>query len=125
MTTAPQTIGENRTLAEAQAVMHRNHCRHLPVLTGGRLVSILTERDIALVEGLKDGDPRKVTVEEAMSQSAYSVDPSAALDDVVKEMASKKYGSAVVVQGGRVVGIFTTVDACSALAELLHGRLAN
>jgi acetoin utilization protein AcuB len=33
-------------------------------------------------------------------------------------MAEHKYGSAVVMEGNQVVGIFTTVDACRALAEL-------
>jgi uncharacterized protein YjaG (DUF416 family) len=38
-------------------------------------------------------------------------------------MAEKKYGSAVVISNHKVVGIFTTVDACAALADLLHSRL--
>jgi acetoin utilization protein AcuB len=40
-------------------------------------------------------------------------------------MAAKKYGSAIVMQNGKVVGIFTTVDACQALADLLQTRLAK
>ena len=55
----------------------------------------------------------------------YSVSPETPLDEVVATMGSKKYGSAVVVQNGKVVGIFTTVDLCRAFAELLHTRLAN
>jgi hypothetical protein len=43
----------------------------------------------------------------------------------VKEMASKKLGSAVVMQGNKVTGIFTMVDACNALGDLLHERAAN
>jgi acetoin utilization protein AcuB len=38
-------------------------------------------------------------------------------------MAEHKYGSAIVVQNGQVVGVFTTVDACRALSELLGTRL--
>jgi uncharacterized protein YjaG (DUF416 family) len=38
-------------------------------------------------------------------------------------MASEKFGSAVVVQNGHVVGVFTTVDACRALGDLLETRL--
>ena len=51
--------------------------------------------------------------------------PEAPLDEVVREMAEHRYGSAVVLANGKVVGMFTTVDACRAFAELLHGRLAN
>jgi uncharacterized protein YjaG (DUF416 family) len=40
-------------------------------------------------------------------------------------MAEHKCGSVVVVQNHKVVGIFTSVDACRALHDLLHGRLAK
>jgi acetoin utilization protein AcuB len=84
---------------------------------------MLTQRDLALNESLKDVDPRSVPVEDAMSTEVYMVSPDAKLDEVVSEMAEKKYGSALVVQNHKVVGIFTTVDVCSALADLLHSRL--
>jgi acetoin utilization protein AcuB len=59
-----------------------------------------------------------------MSQDVYAVTPDAPLDDVVAEMARRKYGSAVVVDHDQVVGIFTTVDVCQAFADMLHTRLA-
>jgi acetoin utilization protein AcuB len=43
----------------------------------------------------------------------------------VSTMADRKYGSAVITQHDKVVGIFTTVDACRAFADLLHTRLAH
>lgn len=124
MSTAPHSIGREQTLAQAHTMLRTNHIRHLPVLEGGRLVGMLTERDLALVETLKDVDPKKVTVEDAMSTEVYTVSPDARVDEVVGEMAEKKYGSAVVMQNHKVVGIFTTVDACRTLAELLATRLA-
>ena len=125
MTTSPHTIGAEQNLSHAHAVMHQHHIRHLPVLRGGELVGMLTERDLALIETLKDVNPREIRVDDAMSVGIYTVSPDQPIDDVVSEMASKKYGSAVVVQNGKVVGIFTTVDVCSAFAELLKGRLAK
>ena len=124
MTTTPHSIGSEQTLAHAHEVLREHKIRHLPVLRGGALVGMITQRDLALVEALKDVDPRKVLVEDAMSTSLYTVEPDAPLDEVVSEMAEKKYGSAVVVQNHKVVGIFTTVDVCTAFAELLHSRLA-
>ena len=124
MTTSPHTIGSDQTLARAHAVLREHAIRHLPVLRGGKLVGMLTERDLALVEALDGVDANEVTVDDAMSGEVYTVRPDAPLDEVVREMASKKYGSAVVVQNHKVVGIFTAVDVCSAFAELLHGRLA-
>ncbi len=123
MTTAPHSIGLEQTLAHAHDVLRQHHIRHLPVLEGGKLVGMLTQRDLALVETLKDVDPRNVRVEDAMSTEVYTVSPDAPLDEVVGEMAEKKFGSAVVVSNQKVVGIFTTVDVCAALADLLHSRL--
>jgi acetoin utilization protein AcuB len=105
--------------------MREHHIRHLPVLSGGHLVGMITERDIALVEGLKGVDPEVLKVEEAMSTQTYKVSPEAPLDEVVREMASKKYGSAIVEQNNKIVGIITTVDVCQALADLLHSRLSK
>ena len=125
MTTSPHTVGSDQTLVHAHAILREHQIRHLPVLRGGELVGMLTERDLALIETLKDVNPSKVLVEDAMSTSIYRVSPDSPIDQVVAEMAAKKYGSAVVVQNSRVVGIFTTVDVCSAFAELLSSRLAS
>lgn len=106
-------------------MMHDHAIRHLPVLTGGKLVGMITERDLGLVEALAGVDPTKVTVEDAMSTTVYSVTPDAQLDTVVSEMGTHKYGSAVIMQNEKVVGIFTTVDVCRALSDLLHTRLSK
>lgn len=123
MSTSPITVGQEQTLAHAHKILREHHIRHLPVLKGGHLIGIITDRDLNLVETLKDVDPEKVTVEDAMTPDPYTVSPEAALDEVVAEMAEKKYGSAVVIDNNKVVGVFTTVDAMSAFAELLHSRL--
>ena len=123
MTTAPFSIGPAQSLALAHTMMRDHHIRHLPVLDGGKLIGILTDRDLHLIESLKDVEPESVTVEDAMSQMPYSVSPDAAMDEVAAEMAEHKYGCAVVLQNLKVVGVLTTVDICRALAELLRGRL--
>ena len=112
-------------IATASQMMSTLHVRHLPVLRGGRLLGMITDRDVKLIEGFRDVDPTQLAVEEAMTEQPYSVSPEAPLDEVVETMAAKKYGSAVVMQNQKVVGIFTTVDACEALAQLLRTRLAK
>jgi acetoin utilization protein AcuB len=125
MTTSPHTIGEDQPMTVAHRMMREHHIRHLPVLRGAKVVGLVSDRDLNMVETLRDVDPHKVLVGEAMSQEPYVVSPDAALDEVVLSMAEKKYGSAIVVQHDKVVGIFTTVDACRAFADLLHTRLAK
>jgi acetoin utilization protein AcuB len=119
MTESPHTIGKDQPLEKASQVMRDAGIRHLPVLDGGQLLGIVSTRDIYLVETLQDVDAAKVSVEEAMSAEPYSVAPDAPLEEVAAEMAEHKYGAAVVMEGRKVVGIFTTVDALRVLAAQL------
>ena len=125
MTTSPHTIRPDMSLADAAKIMREHHIRHLPVLSGGSLVGLVSIRDIHLIETLKDVDPNQVKVEDAMSQEVYVISPDSSLDAVVDEMATKKYGSAIVEQNGKVVGIFTVIDALQALSDLLNPRLSK
>lgn len=125
MSTSPHAVGDEQSLRVAHDMLKKHGIRHLPVLRGGHLVGMLSERDLALIETLKDVDPTKVLVSDAMSTNVFTVSPEASLDEVVDQMAERKLGSVVVMQNEHVVGIFTTVDACMALSELLRGRLAK
>lgn len=125
MTTVPICIGRTDTIAEAHKVMRAHDIRHLPVVEGEKLAGIVTQRDLHLIETLKDVDAEKVMVEDAMTTNLYTVSPDAPLDEVVAEMAEQKYGSAVVVQNHRVVGVFTTIDAMLAFSDLLKSRLVH
>lgn len=120
MTRSPHTIGHHRTLADAHKLMEEHAIRHLPVLESGKLVGIVTDRDLTLVETLRGLDAEKVKVSDAMSQDVFTVSQRAAVRQVAKEMSDHKYGSAVVMEGDRVVGVFTTVDALSALSLILE-----
>ncbi len=119
MTKTPHLIGSEQSLKAAHDVMRAHHIRHLPVLHGGKLIGVLSQRDLHLVETFRDVDAETVRVEEAMSQDVYAVTPKTPLKQVVKEMAARKLGSAVIVEGTKVIGVFTTVDALETLADTL------
>lgn len=123
MTTLPHTIGADQTLDKASKMMSEFRIRHLPVLSGGKLVGILSDRDVRLVESFKDVDPEVVKVDEAYTPEPYITSPSSSLADVCEQMATKKFGCALVCDNHKLVGIFTWVDALSALNELLYTRL--
>jgi len=125
MTYAPHTIGAEQPMSQAHKMMREHRIRHLPVLHAGKIVGIVSDGDLHLIETLKDVNPQEVRVEDAMTQVPYTVTPETPLDEVVAQMAEHKYGSVVVMQNDKVVGIFTTVDVCRAFAEMLHGRLAK
>jgi acetoin utilization protein AcuB len=119
MTRGAHTIGREQTLATAHRMMREHGFRHLPVLDGGKLVGIVSQRDLHLIETLADVNPDEVRVEEAMTTEVFTVRPDAPLAEVARTMADQKLGSAVVMVGEKVVGIFTAVDAHRALADLL------
>ncbi|HEU5072896.1 MAG TPA: CBS domain-containing protein [Polyangiaceae bacterium] len=119
MTASPHTIGQDQTLAAAHRMMQEHSIRHLPVLDGGKLVGILSLRDLHFIETLTDTDQNRVQVSEAMSQNVFAIGPRSSVRKVAAEMAEQKYGSAIVIDKGQVVGIFTTVDALKALSSLL------
>jgi acetoin utilization protein AcuB len=125
MTLNPCTVEADASLNEAHEIMRERGFRHLPVLERGRLLGLVSQRDLHLIETLRDVNPETVAVREAMISHPYFVAPDARLDEVVAEMAEHKFGAAVVMEEGKVVGMFTTVDALRAFAELLTSKVGG
>lgn len=120
MTMCPWTIEPHEPLSAAHALMRAHAVRHLPVLERGALVGLVSLGDLHLLETLDGVDPKNATVDEAMSSNPYAVSPHEPLRRVAAEMASRKIGSAVVVDDGRVVGIFTAIDGLRGLSLLIE-----
>jgi acetoin utilization protein AcuB len=120
MTPSPHTISRRQPLAEARRLMLDFKVRHLPVTEEGHIVGLVSERDLLLVEALPGTRPTEVHVEDAMVSEVFTVGPDAPIGEIVEVMIARKLGSAVVVEGDRVMGVFTTVDALGALHQLLE-----
>lgn len=122
MTEAPHSLGIDQTLRDAERAMKTLGVRHLPVLEDGVLRGVVTDRDLALWLSLKVESAQDVSVAQVMSLEPYSVSARAPLSRVAEAMLAHKYGCAVVMDGPRVQGIFTTTDALRALLDLLAER---
>ncbi|MCA9683791.1 MAG: CBS domain-containing protein [Myxococcales bacterium] len=122
MSQNPVTIPADLSLADAYERMLEHGIRHLPVLDDGHVVGLVSERDLALVTGIPGVDKNRVEVREAMSEHPYIVAPGTLLEEVVATMWDKKIGSAVVMDGGKLVGIFSVVDALAMLLAKLRGE---
>ena len=123
MTTSPHSIGSDQTMAKAESTMKEHGIRHLPVLDGGKLVGLITDRDLKFLKGFRDVDPSVSKVADFSTQEVFTVSPHSLLNEVCDEMAEHKYGCAVVMDNHHLVGIFTWVDALRAMSELLASRL--
>ena len=120
MSSSPLTIAADRTMSQAHAIMTRAQIRHLPVMSGAKLVGVITLGDLHMISAISNVDPTRVRVDTVMTPEVYRVAPDAPIDEVVTEMARQKYGSAIVVERGEVVGVLTVVDVCRALADTLR-----
>jgi acetoin utilization protein AcuB len=120
MTVSPHVITSRHTLADAHQTMRDRGVRHLPVVDDGQVRGVVSQRDLYLLETLRGVDAARELVEEAMSSEPFVVEPDASLEEVAEAMASQKHGSALVVEGSAIVGIFTTTDALRALVALLR-----
>jgi acetoin utilization protein AcuB len=125
MSLQTHTIGRDQNLTTAHRLMRAHQIRHLPVLDGGQVVGIVSQRDLHLMESLDDVDPDAITVEEAMTQDVCAVAPDAPLDEVAELMLERKLGSVIVMRHGHLLGIFTTVDALHCLSRVLQRAAAT
>jgi CBS domain-containing protein len=134
MTPAPVTVSPATSIAKAHDLMLYRRIRHLPVVDDGRLVGIITDRDLRTVlpspaTSFAVGEIRflvdKLTVGKVMTRSVVTVAPGERLADAVRLMLDNKFGSVPVVDDdGRLVGIITELDLLRALGSSLGVRPA-
>ncbi|MCC6552116.1 MAG: CBS domain-containing protein [Polyangiaceae bacterium] len=119
MTKSPITVQCTTSMAQALKLMEEHGIRHLPVVEGPRLLGLVSERELRVLENMRGVDTAFCTVRDFCTGSFYSVSPETPVREVARVMSEKKYGSAVVVDGEQVVGVFTTTDALRVLVEVL------
>jgi len=128
MTRKLVTLSEDQTLRDAIAVMQRHRIRHLPVVAAGRLLGIVTDRDVkratpSLLSGVDqqqfDHVLSTTRVSQVMTRNPYTVTPSTPMKDAVKVVIDKRFGALPVVEADKIVGILTSTDMLRALHELL------
>jgi len=118
MTPQPLTIGRQQSLSTAHRLMRDHRVRHLPVLEHGELIGVVSQRDLYFLETIRGVDLDDDLVEDAMTTDTYAVDPDAPISAVAKHMARYRYGCAVVLERGKVIGIFTATDALRLVSTL-------
>jgi acetoin utilization protein AcuB len=116
-TIGAHAIEAHQPIALAQEIMQEHGLRHLPVLEEDVVVGEVSERDLR-VWGLRPALGETTSIRHIMIEDPFLIDPGAPLQEVATEMAERKIGCAIVVQGGRLVGMFTVSDAMRALARL-------
>jgi acetoin utilization protein AcuB len=117
----PYHIDIRATVAQAADMMREHGIRHLVVMDGDVLESVISERDIERIHipGRPDYDPG-LLVGDVCPPRAFIADISDPLDRILDVMAEKRLGSVPVTKDGELVGIFTSADAFHSYAQLLR-----
>lgn len=105
MTRDPATLAPKATLGEAATLMKQHDCGSVPVVEGGRLVGIVTDRDIVVRVIAAGKDPKSVPVSEAMTADPVTVSPDLGIDEAQRVMADRQVRRLPVVEDGRLVGL--------------------
>jgi acetoin utilization protein AcuB len=117
----PVTVTPETTVREARKLMRLRGVRHLPVVEGGRVVGMLSDRDVRITDAHLDeisepGDVAHVAgeeraVQDVMSAPVHVIDEHGTVEEAARMMLSRRISAVpVVTTEGRLAGILTTTD---------------
>ncbi|CAN5916544.1 hypothetical protein BH23ACT10_BH23ACT10_08560 [soil metagenome] len=129
MSPDPVTVGPDTTVAQARELLEEHRFRHLPVVSGRRLIGIVSDRDVGIrhrtlraairrreVEELLDDDR---TVEAVMTAQPHVVEADASISDAARQLVSRRISALPVIDSDReLVGIITSVDCLLATMQM-------
>ena len=122
MTKQPTTVKPDATLGEVAILMKQEDCGSIPVVEGGRLVGIVTDRDI-VIRGVATGkDAKTQRVSEVMSADPVAIGPDEDISAAEKIMGDRQIRRLPVVDDGKLVGILVTAQLARAGSERRTGE---
>jgi len=118
MTKNPTTVSLTDTLVSAQEKMRAGEFRQMPVVDHGRLIGIITDRDIR-----RHGRHNIVArVQSAMSEGVITATPETSIEEAARILLEHKIGGIPVVENEDLVGIISTTDILQAFVDLMAAR---
>src|SRR5918995_1251093 len=128
MTREVITLGPEASAAEAWGVCQELGIRHLPIVEGGRLVGLVSDRDLRDVSPPRGSGGERdtlgwVRLRDIMSTDLVTIAPLDTIEHAAREIYDRKIGCLPVVADGELVGIITSSDMMRTLIELIgaHG----
>ncbi len=125
MTADPVSVPPSTSAAEAARLMQREDVGSLPIVENGRLVGVVTDRDLALRVVAEKGNPDEATVGEIASRDLVTVEPDQNLDRALHLMASGQLRRLPVVEDGRLVGMLAQADVATTASDERTGEVVE
>jgi CBS domain-containing protein len=126
MTANPRTIEPSTPIVEAARLMRDEDVGPAPIVEGGRVVGILTDRDIVLRIVAEGKDPQSTTAGDIASRQLVTIDPEQTLDEAARLMAQHQVRRLPVCEeDGRLVGIVAQADVAIAAPTEKAGRVVE
>jgi CBS domain-containing protein len=122
MTLGVRTVEPSQSLAEAAKIMKGEDVGSVPVVEDGRLVGIVTDRDIVIRAVAERRDPEAVRVDEIASRDVVTVEAEQDLDDALALMARHQVRRLPVVKQERLVGMLAQADVALEAKEKKVGE---
>lgn len=118
MTEAPKTLSPHRTIADAAGLMEQYDVGVIPLADEeGKLVGLVTDRDLVLRVIAKQRDPREMKLGDVATRNVITTTPDTNVSDARDLMAENKIRRLPVVKEGRLVGIVALGDIAVADAS--------
>ena len=114
------TISKDSTVLEGLELMAEKRVGSLPVLEGGQVVGIFTERDYARGVGPDRRKPEETCIEEVMTRELITVDSNQTVNDCMTLMTENHIRHLPVMDEGRLVGIISVGDVVKDIIEELE-----
>ncbi len=115
MTNQVMTVAPDEGLVNASDIFLWTGIRHLPVVAAGRVVGILSHRDLAAFQAhCGDGSWRHAAVEKAMHSPVETAGPDDAVTEAAARMKEHRIGCLPITEYGRLIGLITTTDILTA-----------
>ncbi|MCO5113393.1 MAG: CBS domain-containing protein [Bdellovibrionaceae bacterium] len=116
----PITADENASVDALLEIMTQYNVRHIPIMKDGVATGIISQRDLKVIQGLKDEHKNLIKASDIMAKNPVTVSCSETLDEVAFTMSQEKIGSVLVNDDNGLLGIFTVTDALNALIEVIR-----
>jgi len=125
MTPIVRTAKMTQSLSEAAALMRDDDVGSIPVVDNGRLIGIVTDRDIVVRAIAEQRDPSRTTVDEVASHDPVTVSPEQDLDEALELMAYHQVRRLPVVEDGHLVGMLAQADVALQVKDKKVGEVVQ